>query len=248
MLTRARLRVAQRVIGTIGMLIALIAVGTMFMPFRILDVQCGSAVTGSKVEVGAPQGSLVQDHEVPLCHKKGSSRLITAGVVIVLGGALGYGGWLLPLEPPWYRAEGEGDDDESHTDRTAPRPLPARKSLASSAAGSPDAGPAGPVRTKPRVVVGEHVRDQRPPGDDLVEEDPGVPSAEPPPQRPSRSPARGGRPSTATPAGRSGRSGPPARSPSSGRSGTGPVSVPRPGNPPAGRPASPPARRPGPRP
>ncbi|PZS16342.1 MAG: hypothetical protein DLM54_11365 [Acidimicrobiales bacterium] len=240
MLTRARLRVAQKVIGTIGILIALIAVGTMFMPFRILDVQCGSAVTGSKVEVGAPQGSLVQDNEVPLCHKKGSSRLITAGVVIVLGGALGYGGWLLPLEPPWYRAE--DDDDESHTDRTAPRPLPARKSLASSAVGSPDPGPGGPVRTKPRVVVGEHVRDQRPPGDDLVEEDPGVPSAEPPPRRVSRSPARGVRPSTATPAGRSDRSGPPTRSPSGGRSGTGPVSVPRPGRPPA----VPPVRRPGP--
>ncbi len=232
MITRARLRLVQRVLGTIGILIALSAFATMFVPFRILDIQCGSAITGAKVEIGAPRGSLVQDHEGPICHKKGSSRLITAGVVLLLGGALGYGGWLLPLEPPWYQAE-DDDDDDSRADRTAPpRSARTRTSPARTTAVLPEPTPSGPVQTKPRVVVGDHVRGRPAAGEELADEEPELPSAAPPLRRPSRSPAPRARPPVAAPAGSSGSARPPARPPSHGRSGTGPVSVPRPGQPP----------------
>lgn len=113
MITRSRLRVVQRVLGTVGILIALSAVAAMLVPFRILEIQCGPAITGSKVEIGGPRGSLVQDHEAPICHKKGSSRLINAGIVLVLGAGLGYAGWFLPLGPAWLVEEEEGAPDRS---------------------------------------------------------------------------------------------------------------------------------------
>lgn len=116
-MTRARLRMVQRIFGTLGILIALSALATTFLPFRILEVQCGPAITGSKVEIGGPRGSLVQYHEAPICHNKGSSRLITAGVVFVLAAGLGYAGWFLPLGPSWLTEDEE--EVESSSDRPA---------------------------------------------------------------------------------------------------------------------------------
>lgn len=192
-MTRARFRVVQRVIGIIAILAALSAVATMFLPFRILDIQCGPAITGSKVEIGGPVGSLVQDHEAPICHNKGTSRLITAGVVFVLAAGLGYGGWFLPLEPSWYRAE-EDDDGGSYSGPTTPA-VPPRTGPSGSAPATPV--PAGPVPTKPRVLLGDHVRAQRADdgGDDGdVEASPPERSPVPARGRPGAGPASGPRP------------------------------------------------------
>ncbi len=102
-MTRARLRLVQRTVGTLALLVAVAAAVTVFLPFRVLDIQCGPAISGAKVEIGAPRGSLVQDHEAPVCHHKGDSRLVVAGIVFVLAAVLGLAGWFLPLA--WWIEE-----------------------------------------------------------------------------------------------------------------------------------------------
>lgn len=145
-MTRARLRMVQRIFGTLGILIALSALATTFLPFRILEVQCGPAITGSKVEIGGPRGSLVQYHEAPICHNKGSSRLITAGVVFVLAAGLGYAGWFLPLGPSWLTEDEE--EAESSSDRPAAAGRDWSDPPASTRPARAAAGVAGPRRVR----------------------------------------------------------------------------------------------------
>jgi len=144
--TRARLRMVQLIFGTLGILIALSALATTFLPFRILEVQCGPAITGSKVEIGGPRGSLVQYHEAPICHNKGSSRLITAGVVFVLAAGLGYAGWFLPLGPSWLT------EDEEEAEGSSDRPAGAGRDWSDPPASTRPvraaAGAAGPSRVQ----------------------------------------------------------------------------------------------------
>lgn len=103
----ARVRLAQRAIATLALLLALGAFVTMFLPFGVYNISCGSAIGGSKVVHDAPSASFLHGQEPQLCAAHGHSRLIYAAIVIVLAGTVGVAGWVLPPGGPWWAIEGD---------------------------------------------------------------------------------------------------------------------------------------------
>ncbi|MGH9121205.1 MAG: hypothetical protein ACRDYC_04545 [Acidimicrobiales bacterium] len=98
----SRTMLIQRAIATLALLIGVFAFSTMFFPFSDLQVGCGPAILGSKVEHNAPAESLIYDHEAEVCSNKGDSRIAVASVVTVLALGTGVAGWILPPGLPWW--------------------------------------------------------------------------------------------------------------------------------------------------
>lgn len=103
-----RLRIAQRVLATAALLVALGAFGSTFLSFSAFGgtVGCGAPIAGSKVEHRAPATSFLYGREAGVCTSNGHSRLAVAGVIGVLALVLGVAGWASPLGLPWW-ATGE---------------------------------------------------------------------------------------------------------------------------------------------
>lgn len=105
-----RLGVAQRVVATLALLVALGALGSTFRSFAAYGtIGCGAPMLGSKVEHPAPSTSFLFGREASVCRGNGHSRLAVAGAVGVLALIVGIAGWLKPLGLPWWAT---GEDPE----------------------------------------------------------------------------------------------------------------------------------------
>lgn len=137
------LRLAQRIMACLGLVLAVGALVTIFLPFRDLQIQCGPAIGGGKVEQQAPEASFVHGREAPICAGKAHSRLAVAGVAAALGAIIGIAGWFLPHGVPWWFL---GDEEEGGGDFLGYEMATTGAVGASSApgwGGSPWAGSAG---------------------------------------------------------------------------------------------------------